>query len=258
MGQQVTRLIGNEIETVDFTSDINRDSAVVSIERAEVTELPSEITKMKQIRALIINNCKNLKRLPENIGDMENLDTISIRDCLSLKTIPRSIGRLRKLKSLVLYDTGVEGLPDTVGELNRLEKLSVIDCPNFEYLPDSICDIRGPIIKNELNISITGTKLSRIPDKIADIKYISSLNLYNNKIDKLPYKVFMEGASIKFINLSNNMGEIANLSGNILISDVKEKMTTDEWKEIEFGNEDTRAEMIVMIEEMLNESEIEY
>ncbi|XP_030482936.2 polygalacturonase inhibitor-like [Cannabis sativa] len=79
--------------------------------------IPFAISKLKNLRSLIITNTGLTGRVPDFLGQMKNLDFISLSFNSLTGTIPRSIGLLPKLGGLLLDRNKLTGpIPDTFGD----------------------------------------------------------------------------------------------------------------------------------------------
>jgi hypothetical protein len=83
----------------------------------------------KDLRTLILSNCKALIELPKHIGKLLKLNELNLEFCLSLKTLPDSMFQLKELKCLNLSSCfQLECLPDTIVDLSQLKTLRLFDC----------------------------------------------------------------------------------------------------------------------------------
>ena len=96
----------------------------------DISNIPSSISLLKNLKNLLIYNCKKLETIPDQIGDLNSMYFLSISECESLGSIPDTIGNLSSLRSLVIDDNRtLTTLPDTIGRLENLELLTLTGTP---------------------------------------------------------------------------------------------------------------------------------
>lgn len=152
----------------------------------ELHEGLANITNLKQ---LVINNCRTLKKLPNSIGSLQNLKELIITGNLSLEEIPLSIFSLKNLKSLNLFNNNLKKFPDKLGDLPYLEILTLSN-NKLEHLPYSIFKLN-----NLIDFSIENNPLE-LNDKLISAKTLPEIKEYSKK--KMAINVFISHAVADF------------------------------------------------------------
>ncbi|MCL7039121.1 hypothetical protein MKW94_010542 [Papaver nudicaule] len=89
-----------------------------------LTELPSEVSKLKLLKILILSGSRFTK-LPDTVCDLKNLQTLILNGCEELIELPEKIGQLTNLRHLEVKDTpDLKKFPKGLGKLTNLRTLS--------------------------------------------------------------------------------------------------------------------------------------
>ena len=91
--------LGDDIEAKDLKNISGIPDSIFSLANLTYLDLsfqairfvPSEITNLKNLEALVLNNCILLENISSNISDIKSLNKIELRNCFSLKTPPPEI-----------------------------------------------------------------------------------------------------------------------------------------------------------------------
>ena len=136
----------------------NMNTVVLNLSRKNLTNLPSSIGKLKQLRILDLED-NRLNSLPSSIGNLKNLIYIGLEGN-RLNSLPESIFKLKKLQELRLSQNYLESVPRQIGNL-----------------------------KNLTNLGLAGNKLTSIPKEIGKLKKLDVLFLGFNKLTSLPDEI---------------------------------------------------------------------
>ena len=136
----------------------NMNTVVLKLSRKNLTNLPSSIGKLKQLRILDLED-NRLNSLPSSIGNLKNLIYIGLEGN-RLNSLPESIFKLKKLQELRLSQNYLESVPRQIGNL-----------------------------KNLTNLGLAGNKLTSIPKEIGKLKKLDVLFLGFNKLTSLPDEI---------------------------------------------------------------------
>ncbi|OWM84408.1 hypothetical protein CDL15_Pgr020648 [Punica granatum] len=130
----------------------------------------------KNLKALDLTGCCNLTSTPD-LSNNDALEKLILRGCRNLAEIHGSIKKLTRLKHLDLQGCpSLRGLPEEIGSLEDLEEILVDGNHGATFhLPESIV---------ELELSITN--LSALPDSVGRLSKLQRLQLYSTKIEELP------------------------------------------------------------------------
>ena len=162
----------------------------------DVTEIPSEIGKLKNLKYLDLCKAFELVKLPKEIGQLKHLK--KIRLCLTeVSIIPKEIGNLSELKALWICCNNLTGIPKEIGNLKNLQDLD-IHSNNIIELANEICNLTS---LRTLDISHCG--LQRLPENIGNLKRLASLNLFDNKLKYLP-KSIIKLDNLSYLNVYDN------------------------------------------------------
>lgn len=90
-----------------------------------ITEIPSEIDKLKLLKVLNLSGLK-IKRLPDSLCNLKSLQSLILNDCLNLTSLPQNTEQLTTLRHLEVKNTGdLRFLPKGIGKLTNLRTLSM-------------------------------------------------------------------------------------------------------------------------------------
>jgi len=110
--------------------------------------MPKNISELKNLKSLILNDNGFDSVLPENISKLSNLEKLDLSNNRLHGTIPASYGNLKNLKSLKLNTNGISGaVPYTFNQLENLTELNLAGNRNIKgYIPKmskvEVCDYK--------------------------------------------------------------------------------------------------------------------
>jgi internalin A len=191
----------------------------------ELTELPVEIGKLKQLESLILGkkvesdeyvgsryfgevSGNNLKTLPLELLGLPNLRKLDISGN-PLESIPDVVTQILHLEKLILIRVELTEIPDAIAKLTNLTHLDLTG--------NKITEIPEPIAKltNLTHLDLTGNKITEIPEAIAKLTNLTQFHLTGNKITEIPEAI------AKLINLTelslhnNQITEIPEAIANL-------------------------------------------
>nr|KYP73566.1 LRR receptor-like serine/threonine-protein kinase GSO1 [Cajanus cajan] len=191
------------------------------------------ITKLVNLKSLVLSNNNFTGSLPDCIGQLLNLSTLSLssnhfhgaiprslEQLVSLNyldlsgnsfngTLPQNIGLLKNLITLYLSENILHGnIPHSFGQLLNLQNLDI----SLNHLESLVSDIRWP--KQLLYLNLTNNHIfGSLPQDIADkLPNLTHFLLGNNLISGSIPKSLCKIDSLYNLDLSGNMlsGEIPN------------------------------------------------
>uniref|UniRef100_A0A383WLM0 Uncharacterized protein n=1 Tax=Tetradesmus obliquus TaxID=3088 RepID=A0A383WLM0_TETOB len=135
----------------------------------EMQQLPESISRLCNLRELILFGCKKLTdlsyanlcsfteltllwldqceaftSLPDSISCLTSLQTLSMKRCDQLTHVPGQLGALTALQILDLSSCReLRQLPESLGQLQKLQELLLPSCNSLEQLPHSIGGMRS-------------------------------------------------------------------------------------------------------------------
>ncbi|KAF8023774.1 hypothetical protein BT93_F1078, partial [Corymbia citriodora subsp. variegata] len=98
---------------------------VLNLSRCYLRKLPKSISKLVNLRALLLSWCSELRRIPY-LGKLISLRKLDVSGCHSLDAL-EGLEKLMNLRYLNLAQTCIERLPK--GILNRLPNLQLLEVP---------------------------------------------------------------------------------------------------------------------------------
>nr|WP_242059170.1 MULTISPECIES: leucine-rich repeat domain-containing protein [Nostoc] len=139
----------------------------------ELTELPVEIGKLKQLESLILG--KKVEGY-EQVGGRE-LHKVSGNN---LKTLPLELLGLPNLRKLDISGNPLESIPDVVTQILHLEELILIRVELTE-IPNAIANLT-----NLTTLYLSSNKITQIPEAIANLTNLTWLDFRDNQITQIP------------------------------------------------------------------------
>jgi len=183
----------------------------------KLTTIPSGVFKLTHLKSLILN-WNLLTEIPDEISKLKDLEELEFAANKKLKYISVEILQLKKLKSLSLGNCLLGHFPKFILEITKLEKLHF----TFNSLTDLPEEI-GNLI-NLRNLSLTGNRLTCLPESFAKLKKLGKLYLDENSLTKLPEFIS------KFKNLTELLvqkNQITNIPYSYNKIKSLEKLTAD-------------------------------
>ena len=166
--------------------------ASLDLQENKLKKLPESIGKLKKLKDINLSfNC--ITTLPDTFGNLKSLKTFTFmekHDHLGLDEIygqgawltylPESFGKLSMLEDFCILNTKLTGLPESFGNLRSLKSLSIDrDLDDTFYFPTSMKNL-----KSLRTICLSAN--NQVPDFIAELKDLTSLDISHNKLDVLP------------------------------------------------------------------------
>jgi len=179
-----------------------------------VTEIPSEIGKLENLKYLDLGKAFELKKIPKEIGQLSHLKMVRL-SLTQVTVIPNEIGNLSDLEILWIDNNNLTEIPKEIGNLKKLEDLD-IHSNKIAIIPDEICNLTS---LKRLNISHSG--LRKLPDNIGNLKELQSLNLSNNNLTTLP-KSISQLDNLLRLNIYDNL-KLSESYKNYLPTQLKKK-----------------------------------
>lgn len=152
---------------------------------------------------------KHMKRLPGFLANLVALDGITIQNCdleeidpefqysqitsltitnTHLKSIPDELGNLKKLCDVWLEGNQLSSFPEAFTRCEDMQSFVIKDEPGITSVPESIANWGTSLV----NISISGTGISSLPDVFDRIYNVSMPDFSNNKsLSSLPSTIGM-------------------------------------------------------------------
>ncbi|WP_448265733.1 leucine-rich repeat domain-containing protein [Nostoc sp. DSM 114159] len=162
----------------------------------ELTELPREIGKLKQLESLILGkkvegyeyvvnpyfeevSGNNLKTLPLELLGLPNLRKLDISGN-PLESIPDVVTQILHLEELILIRVELTEIPDTIAKLTNLTQFHLTG-NQITQIPEAIAKLT-----NLTQFHLTSNQITQIPEAIAKLTNLTQLHLSYNKITQIP------------------------------------------------------------------------
>ncbi|PNX85420.1 CCP protein, partial [Trifolium pratense] len=134
---------------------------VMNFSRNEsITAMP-DVSKVKNLRELRLDNCKNLTMVHESVGFLEHLTHLSTSGCSKLRNFlqrmflpplefldlnlcvelghfPDIVNKMNKPLKIYMINTIIEELPDSIGNLIGLVSIEMPNSWKLKYLPSCL------------------------------------------------------------------------------------------------------------------------
>jgi Leucine-rich repeat (LRR) protein len=147
-----------------------------------IGKIPDLITACISLVNLNLSGNK-LWYFPDKMDEMVSLRSLDISRN-NLTWFPKQIALILSLEELKLDSNKVEGIGDSVRSLTNLRYFSIND-NNLKYFPLAFLDGKMQLSFVYMN----GNNLSRLPDDIADMPYLCTLDVRRNPISKISDKL---------------------------------------------------------------------
>ncbi|MCC5946073.1 MAG: leucine-rich repeat domain-containing protein [Bernardetiaceae bacterium] len=108
---------------------------ILSIDKFNITSIPSNIKKLKHLQVMYLWNC-SFEKLPKSIGKLTELRAIDVRGS-NISKLPKSILKLEKLEWIVLSKTKFKEFPVELFELPNLKEIWWFD-NDPDIIPENI------------------------------------------------------------------------------------------------------------------------
>ena len=183
----------------------------LSLCSTKVTGLPDWIGNLVNLRELNVMRTK-VDRLPNTVGSLVNLKDLHLGQT-KISTIPSSLGNLENLERLILFHTSVTGFPDTIGNLIGLRKILLMDTRALKSIPPSFWGL------NLVYLNLEGSAIDFLPDDIANVTSLETLDLSRLKISSMPRSIgamknlreLLLGHTHNLLELPEDIGDLDSL-----------------------------------------------
>ncbi|CAH8468422.1 unnamed protein product [Schistosoma rodhaini] len=216
----------NEFEVIPMSLFCGRSRlSYLCLDANPISEVPNEISNLKELIHLSISYCRRLESLPEGLGLCTNLCTLKVSKN-KLSSLPKTLSKLESLKYLDLSDNDFNHFPLVVCSIPRLRVLLYdqtegrplipTECPNGWYkrslllypeMNDSFdSEYEDYSEENAGTVSLVNTlsktSIKGLPSMIGNLKHLVHLSLQSNGLYMLP-DVF-HNMMLRRLNVSHN------------------------------------------------------
>ncbi|XVF52274.1 hypothetical protein PTKIN_Ptkin05aG0006300 [Pterospermum kingtungense] len=155
---------------------------VLALFSPNLTSIPESISKMENLRVLVIRGCYQLNNV-DCIKNLKELIVLEISGSPLLKDMPEDLfANMSQLQSCNLSETGIKSLPLSFTNLTELRRLILRKCSFLEALPKLVN------LKKIEVIDLSGSSsLIKIQEKsFKSLEKLQFLDFSRTKIEKLP------------------------------------------------------------------------
>ncbi len=181
-------LCENEGRYYELKKALKEPEKVCFLQLTNVSQLPSQISALKNLRELHISATNHVEKLPPEIGKLQNLKVLNLMFNGSLKEIPPEIYRLKNLEELLLTNNRLKNLPNDISALKKLKVLR-LDYNQLRCLPSDIVELY-----NLEELYLGENNLEMLPSGIERLKNLKILSVYHNPLvlDQTPQDFLSE------------------------------------------------------------------
>jgi len=213
---------GNQLVTLPGCLGQLTELEVLLVNRNDsLIVLPPALSALKHLRKLRLNST-GIGRRPENLQalcTLKNLEELGLSSSGS-KQLPDCLQYLSKLKYFYIGSNNLKTLPPWISAMTQLEAFS-FQQKDMDY-DDAFRKIQP--LKLVTDLSLISTDIDSIPESIALLQQLETINFYNSNIAYLP-DAFFSLPKLKWLNLSQNpikrispkIGNMRSLTGLKLI-----------------------------------------
>lgn len=222
---------GNHLcqEVIETYFTTLKDLQVLAIFRPRIRALPVSLTKLGELRFLVLKDCDLLEKI-DGLVNLKALIVLEISNAKNVKHIPNNLfGSLSKLRSLNLSETGIEQLPSSLSKLHELRSINLRGCWCLKSLP-----MLKRLVKLQL-LDVSGaTSLESLADKnINALQELQLLDLSQTLVGHVPFLKDLRQLSRvsyrdckKLIRLPNLRGlsglQVLDLSGALMLKEIQD------------------------------------
>lgn len=161
--------------------DRGRATGALDLSQHRLGALPLEVTTMTSLATLDLTGCE-LTTLPDAFTNLQALEELSlVRNAFTdLPAELRRLGKLPKLRVLRLGDNRLAVLPAEIGLVTSLVELQ-LQHNLLTTLPPQVFALRSLEVL-QLGSALDGNRLTALPDAVADLPRLRTLDLRNNPL----------------------------------------------------------------------------
>lgn len=179
-------------ETIEILSELPISKEVTLLQIAQNT-LPTEFSLLKKTESIDISDLKhlNFEIVFSQLSILPNLKII-ISSRNHYGELPASICKIKTLEKLFLHYSGLTVIPKCIAESPNLSSFGIA------YGKNNV-DTIASILSNSLTLDslyLAGLNLTKLPDRVSDIKNLKYIDLFENNIKTLPCSLANRGISI--------------------------------------------------------------
>lgn len=148
---------------------------ILSLRRLNFDRLAGRI-RGTGLRRLELSNVTGDLTPVLSISTLEDLEVFIAQVRFDLS----DLSNLRHLKTLILFDIGLDSVPDSIGDLEELEYLD-LGKNRLSVLPDSLGNLHSLKI-----LKVRGNRLRTLPSSLGQVSSLIEVDFRENFIDRVP------------------------------------------------------------------------
>lgn len=155
------------------------------LKNPDLETFPDAFYDLLELRTLHINyygeeagKVKQLREIPARLAVFRQLKDLSLTGIEQVSSIPEELAGLKNLESLAITGTRIEEVPYKIWLLPKLEYLNLA----FNCLRE----VQGRLSDSIKSLSLQSNRLTEIPDHLVKTANLSSLDIRNNPLEKVP------------------------------------------------------------------------
>ncbi|GBG88058.1 hypothetical protein CBR_g46427 [Chara braunii] len=147
---------------------------------------PADISGLKRLELLDLQDCQNLKALPDCVSQLVSLKELNVSGCKELRHLPTDIGNLENLQLLNLRSSGLTALPASISNLGKLMELDLSFAGELAQLPAEISGLKSLRLLNLHSCA----SLESLPDEMTVLMDLEVMDVSGGKhIEYLPMEI---------------------------------------------------------------------
>ncbi|WP_299248747.1 hypothetical protein [uncultured Aquimarina sp.] len=215
---RIFNLGGNQIEVIPQEFFSLTKLTDLRVYTNLLTEVPSDINKLTELRYLSLSN-NSLKILPPELFELSKLNSLFINN-IELSEVSENITNLSQLTSLGVSSNPLGSIPDNILEITTLTRLDINNA--------GIIDIPSEITRltNLKRLQLSGNNLTEINEIIGDLFPLEYLLLQTNAIEEIPSELSnlinlktLDLTGNNVITIPNAICDLANTGTEILLDE---------------------------------------
>ena len=147
----------------------------LNLQKANLEIIPEEVSELKNLKRIHLNNLHQLKKLP-SLKNCHELESLYISSLNSVSEFNINFNALQSLTALHLgYIGNINqsiNFPESISNCTNLKHLTLTSC-NFQELPKSLSGL-----KNLTNLTLSHLKINHLPDIFGDMSQLTNVTMY--------------------------------------------------------------------------------
>jgi Leucine-rich repeat (LRR) protein len=192
-----------KLKKVLFWQALFSDDSVPTV--LNLTEIFSHLSNCKQLKAVHLDS-NGITEIPENVALLSQIEVFYAKEN-KLTAYPKGLHALKNLKELDLSVNQLKEIPTGIGNLAQLRTLRLNANWTNQIDTTHLFNEIAQLTNLETLILSHCRSVKAIPEAIAELKKLKSLDLENNFIETLPKSIFTM-TQLKHLGISmNKIGE---------------------------------------------------